>query len=75
MDEVPKELIVCPRCGRPRTLVDLREEYKDSGVDYPAELPRYVIECCGRELSIENEDLCRRVVNARLELKEDRPKQ
>jgi hypothetical protein len=56
------KLMRCPRCGGPRKLVDLREEAKKVGLSYPADQPRFVIECCGVEVCIEDNQVYERVI-------------
>lgn len=64
---VPEDIrsfVFCPRCGGVRKLVDVRCEASADGFVYPGTDMAYVIECCGYELSIEDENTYERVVNA-----------
>ena len=57
-----EDLARCPRCGKLRTLVDLRSESKRLGMTYPDGQPYNLIECCGFDLSIEDDELYHAVV-------------
>jgi hypothetical protein len=59
-----RSFVFCPRCGGVRKLVDVRREAAADGFVYPGTDLAYVIECCGYELSIDDETTYGRVVSA-----------
>ncbi len=57
-----EELARCPRCGGFRKLVDVREEARRVGLSIAGNDPQFVIECCGYELSIEDDRVYEEVI-------------
>ncbi len=57
-----EELARCPRCGEFRKLVDVREEARKAGLLIAGDEPQFVIECCGYELSIEDDRVYKEVI-------------
>jgi hypothetical protein len=47
-------LLYCPRCGNLRKLVNQKTRAETVGLNWPANLPHFTIECCGYQLSIED---------------------
>lgn len=46
--------LFCPTCGQKRKLIDQKKKATEVGLSWPADLPAYTIECCGFELTIED---------------------
>ena len=57
-----QELARCPRCGDFRKLIDVREEARKVGLKIAGDEPQFVIECCGYELSIEDDLVYKEVI-------------
>lgn len=57
-EDIP-EMAICPRCGQPMKVVDLAPQAARLGVRVPE--GSFVIECCGTELTIDDDDLAIRV--------------
>lgn len=59
------EYAVCHKCGLPMKVVDLESQAARLGVKVPH--GSYVIECCGGELTIDDEPTAKMVKNLLLE--------
>ena len=53
------ELAVCQKCGNPMKVIDVAAKARALGVYRPE--GSFVIECCGAELTIEDEDAAQRL--------------
>lgn len=62
VEPTAQELARCPRCGDFRKLVDVREEARTVGLEIAGDEPQFVIECCGYELSIEDDLVYKEVI-------------
>lgn len=57
-----EDLARCPRCGGFRKLIDVREEARKLGFSMPGNGPRYIIECCGIQISIEDDRVYKKII-------------
>jgi hypothetical protein len=54
--------LFCPRCGNQRRLVDQKSRAEMVGLKWPENVPHYTVECCGYQLSIEDDNLFQKVI-------------
>ncbi len=57
-DQIP-DMAICHKCGNPMRVVDLNAQARRLGVQVPDE--SFVIECCGSELTVEDEEAARQL--------------
>lgn len=57
-EDIP-DLAICPKCNQPMNVVDLAPQAARLGMRVPE--GSFVIECCGTELTIDDDELAIRV--------------